>query len=553
MAQRFLALDWDQQLHVVQITISGNTVRFQRAILLDENSTPNLGMAESLGTLLRQRLKDAGMSPAPVLASIGRDRLILKDIRYPVVPEHEEPAVVRFQAVKELHDTTADDVVIDYLPTSDSNGERQAQVYIARREMVEAYHHLCKAAGLKLAGLAPRPLGMAACLQRTIGATPSVPPPEPRDAAIALVTVGEKWAEFCILREGRVLQTRTLTLGPTLAGEIRRNLAVHAGQGAHDPVKAVYLALSGQQAALRERLVEWLDIPVYPFDPFAGADSPDLPSQGRGTFAGAVGLAFLWAARRELPVNFASAKQAHAAKDPNQRAILMAVALVLILFLCGIVVGNVMLDQAEKEKGDLEERVAETAMLVNQARDGTKVEEALHEWGGGFSWTDHYATIVQKLPKVTDRFKVQALSGELIKPTTKAGVQAQNNGNPKTLKHLTDGPTGRLKFTFDAPNGEPLREFDQALQAIKGATAESGRKGDVVYDPKPHTQTKAMVFEKAIEIWRRPVADFKATPVTTPEKPGKPATPPAKPATPPKPPEKPAMPIDPDDNPDDNP
>src|SRR5262249_39034416 len=154
-----------------------------------------------LGKLLRQRLADNGLAAAPVLACLGRDRVILKEVRFPPVPDHDEPNVVRFQAVKELTDNP-DDVVIDYaaLPASPGDGERRAQVMIARKELVNAYKALCEAGGLRLAGLAPRAYGMAGCLRRLLGTSVLVPPPEPADAPVALVTVGEKWAEFCILK-----------------------------------------------------------------------------------------------------------------------------------------------------------------------------------------------------------------------------------------------------------------------------------------------------------------------------------------------------------------
>ena len=170
---QFLAIDWDQnQLHVVAGQAGGGKVRFQCAVRWQLDKSPNPAEAEALGRLLRDRLKEAGFATAPVLACVGRDRVILKDLRFPAVPISEEAGVVRFQAVKELTDSP-DDVVIDYVTAGAPPGaEQQAQVLIVRRDILNTYQKICHAAGLKLAVLTPRLFGVAASLRKATAGAP---------------------------------------------------------------------------------------------------------------------------------------------------------------------------------------------------------------------------------------------------------------------------------------------------------------------------------------------------------------------------------------------
>src|SRR5262249_33266804 len=194
---------------------------------------------------------------ARVLASIGRARVILKDVHYPPVPASDEPALVRFQTAKELSESP-DDVVIDYtplvntgdlgervttLPAAQLAGERTAMAVVIRKEMVRSLQGLCKGAGLKLLALAPRPIGIAGALDRMRQGQTLV------GTVDAVVSVGPRWTELAILRGQTILLARALSVGPTLAAEIKRTLAVFAVQK-EVHAKALFIAGDGEQAAL---------------------------------------------------------------------------------------------------------------------------------------------------------------------------------------------------------------------------------------------------------------------------------------------------------------
>jgi Tfp pilus assembly PilM family ATPase len=418
---RFIAIDWDQQqLHAVEAVVGGGAVRVQRATAWAEPELPTVAAAEALGQRLRARLKEARISAAPVLICLGRDSVIVKDIRFPAVPESEEPAVVRFQVVKELTDTP-EDAVIDYVPATEngSSGERRALALIARRDRVAAYQAICKAAGLKLAGIAPRAFGLAACVQRLAGTSVLTPAVEPADAAVAVFAVADHWAEFCVSRSGRLVFARALAVGEGLAGEIRRNLAIYNGQASANPVKALYVAGLGEHASLRERLMDTLDVPVHALDPFGGVERPELPAQKRGAFIGAIGLAQLQGDKKGLPVNFAAPKQPRPPKDPNRKKIVYAVA-GAALFL--IVVTAFCYSKMSVAGQQVDNLRRESANLDKELKDMEETEKRLKAIG---DWSESSIVWLDELYDLSDRvadpssMRITELSGDPLPKTGK--------------------------------------------------------------------------------------------------------------------------------------
>jgi len=445
---RFLALDWDhQQLHIVAATVGRGGVVVQRAAVWQEDQDPGLANAEALGRLLRERLRAAGIAPAPVLVSVSRDRLILKEVNHPAVPAAEEPAIVRFQAVKELTDA-AEDVVIDYTSAGEpaSTGERRSLAVIARRDLVNTYQTLCKAAGLKLLAMAPRPYGSLACLQQVIGTTGLTPPPDLPNATVAVLTVTERWAEFCVGRGDQLLLARSLAIGTTLAGEVKRNVSVFSGQSSDRPVKAVYVSGSAEHAALCERLEQMLETRVYLMDPFAGIDRPEFPQGHRGGFSGVVGLVHAWA--KGLPINFVRPKEPKPPQDPNKRKLLLGAAVAAAVLVAAFSLCHSKLAAKEDELADLSARKVKLDQQLVKLEDEAKRIQALDTWSQTeVVWLDELYDLTAVFPD-TNAIRLTNL---LCEPLT---VSAKNKGGP-VAKMALDGVT--------TDNDEALNELRYKL------------------------------------------------------------------------------------------
>jgi hypothetical protein len=423
---KYLAIDIDPQgLFVAAGSARGGAVRVERALAwADEGGPPLLSArtAQAIGEQLRERLKEAGIAPAPVLVAVGRDRVILKELRYPAVPPAEEPALVRFQAMKELTESP-DEVVLDYAPlvngVPDPASERRSMAVVVRRDVFAAVQAMCAAAGLKLAGVSPRPFAVAAGIARAF-ATGSALPPEAPTEAVAVLTLGTQGGEFTVVRGGQVSFTRAvpaqvLVSEPLLLAEVRRNLAVYAGQNPAHPVQAVYVAEAEDGVGgWANRLRAALAVPVHPFDPLADA-AADVPPALRGRFAGPVGL-LAGRAADALPINFAAPRQPRAEKDPKRKQILVAALALVALVLGGAVYGFLQLDASNTKLAMLRQEKADLEEFLKKAEPDAKRLDAVTQWEGqSVPWLDELFDMTDRFPS-GDEVRVNSLIAKTLPP-----------------------------------------------------------------------------------------------------------------------------------------
>src|SRR5262249_30556250 len=136
-----------------------------------------------------------------------------------------------------------------------------------------------------------------------------------------------------------------------LIAELKRNLAVYAGQNPAAPVETVYLTEPDDPGGgWSGRVRAALHVPVYPFDPLADSTAAEsIASQLRGRFAGPIGLLAVRAASATLPINFVQPRQPKADKGPARTRILIgALSLLLLLAMAGVL-AFLELEKANRE------------------------------------------------------------------------------------------------------------------------------------------------------------------------------------------------------------
>ena len=510
---RYLALDWDQNhLYLVAATLRGSKVKVDRAADWQLDVTAP-GDPETLGHLLRERLKQAGIAPAPVLVSLARDRVILKELRFPTVPEAEEADVVRFQAVKELTDA-ADEVIIDYAPLTDRSApEQRALALIARKEIIERYQALCEAAGLRLNAVTPRAFGIAAAARQAMSADGGeTPAPEPADGAVAVVALAEKWAEFCVLRGDTLVLARTLAVGPALAAEIRRNLTVYDGQAQQRPIQAIYLS-TGCDAELRKRLGDLVEVPIYTFDPLAEADV-DVPGNPGG-FAGAVGLLCALARRGRVPVNFVQPRKAAPPSNRQNVRILVAAVALLVLFIGLFVAGRFLVAATEREAVAAEN---EEKNMVAQTADALRKGKPIHALGDWESlvWLDELYDLTARVAAVNAQFadpKDRTVVGPDMSPLLISQVTAAPG--PSAGKGATRLYAGRLTIAGEFRGQHGRDALDMLVEQFK---TEADLKYYMVEGPpvlkEVRSRSNALIatnFTFTVRIKKRPPSEYALT------------------------------------------
>ncbi|OWK45669.1 type IV pilus biogenesis protein PilM [Fimbriiglobus ruber] len=473
---RFLAIDADVNgLVVTAATLKGRTVVLEHAVADGGEARPlSPASAPALGARLKEILRRDGIRPAPVLVCFGRDRIILKDVRHPPTAPVEEPAVVRFQAVKDLTESP-DDVVMDYAPVDGgaptADGEKRALAVFVRKEMVQAARILCDAAGLKLAAVSPRPFAAVAAARYELAAGTAHQPPEGGPGAvIAVVSLWGTGGEFTVARGADVALSRTVSAQSHedprgLAGELKRNLAAYDGQNPTTPVRALYICEADAPGGWADHLRAALPVPVYTLDPLAAAPAAatDVPEAARGRFVGPIGLLAGWAAADAVPINFAAPRQPRPEKGPGPRRVIMAAVAAALVFAVGGVIGYLELDKADQELAALKTHKEELDQeLQSHELDAKRLAAADDFSGREIPWLDELYDLADRVPDVS-KLSVTEMNGVALAPPKPAQKIPGQAPPPKEKV----GPVAALSLTMRTADDKLAQRVQDAFTADK--------------------------------------------------------------------------------------
>jgi hypothetical protein len=453
-----LAIDWDQQqLHLVGVRTQRKGMQVDWAADWNMGEDLTARSAEAIGKKLRDFLKAEHVAAGSAIVALGREKVILKEIRFPSVSASEEAALVRFQATKDVTESP-ETLEVDYVHRPNpGSGEKLALAVLSRKDVLNAVRALCRGAGLKLLGVAPRPFGAPYALQRSLEAGGAV---FAGTAVQGVLTVGQRWSELCLFRGHELLLARSLPAGPVLVGEVKRSLAVFAAQNAADPQlagpRALYVFGNGQSPA--PALAEALPCPVEMVSPLTIADAVAPREEQQAPFAGAVGLAQRWAVAGGLPVNLAVPKKAQVSVSPTRkRWLIYGVAAGLVLL---VGVGAMYMTLANRKSKVLELTKAKSTAddeLRMVAQDRADID-AMKEWEHGtIPWLDELYDLTARFP-YEKGFRLKSFTIEAINPKKGAKESAKDAAKDATV--------ARVRITGVTPSKEKDYLVNQLRDAI---------------------------------------------------------------------------------------
>lgn len=163
---------------------------------------------EKLAVALKQAVQSAGTEIRDVVTAIRGDKVIVRHIRMPVMPEKEVESAIRWEAERHIP-VPLEELVLRHVTLGEVATDEAKQLNImlvaAPLKTVHEYYNLFQQAGLRIVAIDLHALA----LWRVFAGSYKVPPA----GTVAIVNIGGDATQFVVLRDGRIDVTRTMAVG----------------------------------------------------------------------------------------------------------------------------------------------------------------------------------------------------------------------------------------------------------------------------------------------------------------------------------------------------
>ncbi|HRZ36998.1 MAG TPA: pilus assembly protein PilM [Candidatus Paceibacterota bacterium] len=428
-------------LEVVQAALRGGEPRVIRhaAVPLDRSPDADSETGSVSAPVFAAALARAGIRPGAVVMGVPRARVMLRTLDLPPAErEAEIAAMVHLRLQRDLP-FGLDEALIDFrilqhpasLPTAPTGSDRpgpqgaaapvRVLAAVVRRDTVEHYQSLAKAAGVKLAALGLRSLASARAAQFL--------DPGTTRGCVALVSVHRREVLFDVLFEGALvfsrvgalaagaepaLEARDAVVEPTAESvltEVVRSLHSYEGVADHHPIgRCLVTGSTGAEAALARALGRQLGVQAEVLDaagPWSEAsDNAQLPPHALP----AVGLALGALEPEGLPIDLLNPKRPPVARDNRRVRQLGIVAAILAVLLAAVGLRARWIGARERHRAQLQEQITLGSKNLAAYRHVRNQARTLADWSGaGRNWLDHLTVLSALLPPSRDLY-VTALS-----------------------------------------------------------------------------------------------------------------------------------------------
>jgi len=446
--RRQLAVDWDaQSLRVVQFRARGDRIDILKAVSVPIPLEIRQDDAESLGAFLRQALTQAGIRDRRAALTIPREKVVLNTLNVPPTPLDELPALVQFQAVKELP-FAADQGTLDFTVRGAHDPKAPAEVLYAavRNEALNLYTQVAREAGLTVERVGLRP--HANLVAFTAGTDLA------QKRLCLAIDVGPHLTEINLTREGGLLFSRSASVRLAFEGESAidtdtltdSKIVGHAvpnfsaaSESVRDAVAALMVEITrsfeayratdpgarldqiivagatGVEATLAEELHERLSAQAELYNPGLALELPPQRARELRGFSAAIGLAMCTNVAATQQFNFLAPKRAVAPRAKQLRRMPRWVMAAAAVILSVLVFRRYVVEPKQAEIAKLKANTsAVTRELKGYAKGKTHIDgvvdlsnrvDAVRNWfDSQQTWTSDLVELTRAFPSDKDAY-----------------------------------------------------------------------------------------------------------------------------------------------------